>query len=221
MKSKKFLQLIIFCLLVSMSFVLPAEAMTKEEAVRWAEDKGNLLLDTFQEKDLAVKYQKLDELFLRYVDLDYIGKFVVGKYWRQMDENQRQRYQDLFKRYALSTYKSFPLTFDTPITFDITNAVVTPNYTDVYAFIDLGITDENGAPKRFNVMFRLTEKAGEEPRLIDIKLAESSLILSYRNRFYEMIAASDEDIEWFLDDLTTTTESTERTNQMALEQAEE
>ena len=218
MKSKKYLQLIILCLLVSFSVVLPAKAMTRETAVRWAEDKGNLLLSTFQEKDLAVKYQKLDELFLQYVDLDYIGRFVVGKYWRQMNEDQRQRYQEIFKRYALGTYKSFPLTFDTKITFDITNAVVSPQYTDVYAFIDLGVKDENGVPKRFNVMFRLTEKEGREPRLIDIKLAESSLILSYRNRFYEMIAASEDDIEWFLEDLATVTESTERTNQMALEQ---
>ncbi len=221
MKSKKFLQLIIFCLFVSVSLVFKASAMTKEEAVGWAKEKGNLLLSTFQEKDLKVKYQKLDELFIKYVDLNYISRFVVGKYWRQMDADQQQRYQELFKRYALSTYKSFPLTFDTPITFDITNALVQQQYTDVYAFIDLGIKDEQGVPKRFNVMFRLTQKAGEEPRLIDIKLAESSLILSYRNRFYEMISGNDDDIEWFLEDLSTITESTERTNQMTLEQTAE
>lgn len=36
--------------------------------------------------------------------------------------------------------------------------------------------------------------------ITDIKVAESSLILSYRGRFYQMIADADEEMEWFLED---------------------
>ena len=66
-------------------------------------------------------------------------------------------------------------------------------------------------------MFRL-RKQGKEIKIIDIKFAESSLILSYRNRFYQMVAEVEGDIEWFLEDLETTVVSTERTNQQKLQE---
>ena len=35
---------------------------------------------------------------------------------------------------------------------------------------------------------------------IDIKVGENSLILTYRQRFQEMIKEADEDINWFMED---------------------
>ena len=55
-------------------------------------------------------------------------------------------------------------------------------------------------------------------KIIDLKLAESSLILSYRGRFYEMLRSVDDEIEWFLEDLEMITASAEAQNQMKLEQ---
>ena len=46
--------------------------------------------------------------------------------------------------------------------------------------------------------------------LTDIKIGESSLILSYRNKFYQMIKSADEDMEWFLEDFELTTVSAEK-----------
>ena len=218
MKSKQILQVIIVCLSI-FAFRAEAAAPNPREAVAWAEDKGNLLLSTFQEKDLAQKYQKLDELFLNYIDLDYISKFVIGKYWRQMSAKQQKQYQDLFTRYALAVYKSFPLTFKDKISFEILNAIPSQNYTEVFAEIDLGknFSEENQAQK-IKVIFRLVQnKKGIQ--IIDLKLAESSLILSYRNRFYQMVAEADNDMTWFLEDLETVVKSTERTNRQKLETA--
>ncbi len=220
MNCKKYLQLIIVCLSLAFPQVASASEIGAAEARSWAQDRGNLLLTTFQEKNLAVKYKKLDELFLKYVDLDYISKFVIGKHWREMTSEQQRQYQSLFKRYALGVYKSFPLTFEEEIKFEILNADVQPDYTDVAAQIDLGrnFSDASQPPKKINVVFRLKKNNGI--KLVDIKLAESSLILSYRNRFYQMVADADGDMTWFLEDLETVTVSTEKTNRMKLENAE-
>lgn len=219
MKSKQILQLIIVCLGLLSAPSLRAAEITAAEAKAWAQDKGNLLIETFQVKDLAVKYQKLDELFLQHVDLNYIGKFVVGRHWREMTAEQQQRYQSLFKRYALGVYKSFPLTFEHEIQFEILNADVRKDYTDVSAQINLGQNFDDPALKKIMVSFRITKK-DKNIKLIDIKLAESSLILSYRNRFYEMIANNDGDMEWFLEDLEMTAKSTEQTNKMRLNEVD-
>ncbi len=218
MKSKQIFQLIIGCFML-INFPAYAAAPEAKEAMTWSEDKGNLLLQTFQEKNLAEKYKKLDELFLNYVDLGYISKFVMGKYWREMSPEQQEQYQDLFKRYALAVYKGFPLTFNYPITFSLNNAIVSQNYTEVFATIDLGgnFQEKENQPQKINVIFKLV-KNGNDIKIIDLTLAESSLILSYRNRFYQMVAEDEGDMSWFLEDFETIVTSTEKTNRQKLEE---
>lgn len=216
MKSKKILQLIIFCFFSFFSFHAAAEPISEAEARVWVNDKGQLLLKTFCEPDIRKKYEALDDLFLNHVDLDYIGKFVVGKYWRQMTPEQREMYLPLFKRYSLGIYKSFPLDFSMNINFSITRVKIEPNYANIITAIDLNPSAPNDQKQVFVVEFRLNKNNGNI-KIIDLKLAESSLILSYRSRFYEMIKNNDEELSWFLEDLEMTTNSTERTNQMRLE----
>ena len=69
--------------------------------------------------------------------------------------------------------------------------------------------------EKFLVGFRI-HKVGGKLKIIDLKLAESSLILSYRGRFYEMLRRNDDEIEWFLEDLELITSSAEQQNQMTL-----
>lgn len=147
--------------------------------------------------------------------MDYIGKFVVGKYWRQMSAEQQARYQKIFKRYAISVYKGFPLSFEQRISFAVTGAKSGDAYVDVTAAVDVGGKNEQEKPQVFLVTFRLAEK-NSELRIIDLKLAESSLILSYRTRFYELFAADDGDVEWFLEDLENMTSSAEKANNLRL-----
>ena len=113
MKSNSFLRLIIFSLCLFSALPARAEAITETEAKVWTQDKGQRLLNAFAETDLKKRYAELDTMFLNFVDLDYISKFVLGKYWRRLNEKEKTDYQQLFKRYALSVYKSFPLEFDT------------------------------------------------------------------------------------------------------------
>ncbi len=220
MKSKIFLRLITLSLCSILSLNAYAATISSNEAKVWVEDKGKELLDTFGETDLEKRYRALDKMFLEDIDLDYISKFVVGKYWRQMSAEQQQRYQQIFQRYALSVYKSFPLDFDTSkITFDILSVRIEPNYANVRANIHLNQPSETSQTQELQniiVEFRLNKTNGKL-RIVDLKLGESSLILSYRSRFYEMIAQSDNDMEWFLEDLETITQSTETQNRQKLE----
>lgn len=220
MKSNSFLQLITFALCLLTAAPSRAEPINEVEAKTWAQEKGRHLLNVFSETDLNKRYAELDEMFLNDIDLDYISKFVLGKYWRQLDEKGKADYQKLFKRYALSVYKSFPLEFDTSkidysinrVRIERDNAVVIANI-----FFQLGNKPED--KQNILVEFRMNKK-DSRIRIIDLKIGESSLILSYRSRFYEMIANNDEDLGWFMEDLQTITESTERQNQLKVQEQE-
>ena len=53
-------------------------------------------------------------------------------------------------------------------------------------------------------------------KIYDLKIGESSLILTYRNRFYTMMTEADEEVSWFLEDLETLTVSNEQNAQQKL-----
>ena len=215
MKRNLFLQLIIFCFVLFLGAKVCGASVSKVDAKAWVNDKGRELLDTFNEPNLAEKYRRLDKLFVEYVDLDYISKFVVGKYWRQMSPEQQKRYQEIFKRYALGVYKGFPLSFEQKINFDVNSVQSEKDYTDVTTSIVLEEKKDNQQPQTFLVVFRLVEVEGGY-KIIDLKFAESSLILSYRSRFYELFANDDGDIEWFLEDLENMAVSAEKANALRL-----
>lgn len=216
MKRNLFLQLIIFCFVLFLGAKICGASVSKVDAKAWVNDKGRELLDTFNEPNLAEKYRRLDKLFVEYVDLDYISKFVVGKYWRQMSPEQQKRYQEIFKRYALGVYKGFPLSFEQKINFEVNSVQSEKDYTDVTTSIVLEEKKDNQQPQTFLVVFRLVEVEGGY-KIIDLKFAESSLILSYRSRFYELFANDDGDIEWFLEDLENMAVSAEKANALRLE----
>jgi len=220
MKSNCFLRLIIVCLFLlnaAPSFALP---ITETQARVWVQEKGEQLLKTFAETDLQKRYAELDDMFVNYIDLDYIAKFVLGKYWRQLDSETQNNYRQLFRRYALGVYKSFPLEFDaSKIDFSVNNVRIEREYASVTAAIYLVMDKASGEKTSVLVEFRLNNTDGNL-RIVDLKLGESSLILSYRSRFYEMIAHNDEDLEWFMEDLQMITESTEKQNQLKLEDSE-
>ena len=222
MKSNCFFRVIIFLFCLLTALPLRADTIGDAEAQGWVKDKGHQLLNTFGEPDLAKKYAQLDKMFVEFVDLDYVSRFVIGKYWRQMSESQKTSYQTLFKRYALSIYKSFPLNFDNnSIGFDIVKVSHEKNTTTVRAKINIQQqpNQEQLPVSDIFVDFILDKKDGNI-RITDLKLGESSLILSYRSRFYEMIANDDNDIDWFLEDLTDITDAAERTNRQKLREAE-
>ena len=216
MKRNLFFQLIIFCFVLFLGAKICGASVSKVDAKAWVNDKGRELLDTFNEPNLAEKYRRLDKLFVEYVDLDYISKFVVGKYWRQMSPEQQKRYQEIFKRYALGVYKGFPLSFEQKINFEVNSVQSEKDYTDVTTSIVLEEKKDNQQPQTFLVVFRLVEVEGGY-KIIDLKFAESSLILSYRSRFYELFANDDGDIEWFLEDLENMAVSAEKANALRLE----
>ncbi len=210
MKSNLFLR-VISVLLPVLCFAAAARAdVSPADARAWANDNGRLLLDTFREPDIQKRYADLDVLLLKYVDLEYIGKFVVGKYWRDMAPAQQTEYQNIFRRYALALYKTFPFDFADSLSYEVGDSVQDGKFTVVSAKVHVNLG--NDTPQDFLLQFRL-HRSGTDIKLVDIKLAESSLILSYRSKFYQMIAEADGEMEWFLEDLAAMAKSAESRNQ--------
>ena len=208
MKSNFFLYFILFCGILLFSSAASAENIASKEAEKFAYDRGNELLSVFEIEDYEEKYEKLDNLLLQYVDLDYIAKFVMGKYWREMTDEQQKKYLELFKKYALNLYKGFPLDFKDRVSFSILGSEKVNDDTLVMAEVVLKTQEE---PAKINMVFRLNKTNGKI-LMRDIKLGENSLILVYRQRFQEMMKEADEDVDWFMEDFEVLVNSLDRKN---------
>lgn len=214
-----FFSVVLFLCLI-FAFTAKSDSGSITEVRTWAEYKGAQILEILANKNLEQKYAALDKILYEDIDLNYAARFVVGRYWRQMSEEQKQIYVPLFKRYVAALYKSFPL--DVPegsIGYKIEKIIPSDTFYDVICSIDLA--QQNSESKAENsgkigVLFSLV-KNNEKIVVRDLKIAASSLLVTYRERFEKMIHQdSDDEIDWFLEDLTTITEDKERENELKL-----
>lgn len=186
-----------------------------KEAEKWANSKGSQILQILADTNLERKYKALDEIFYKDIDLDHAAKFAVGKYWKKMTAEQQKQYVPLFKQYVNSLYKGYPLNLgEGDIAFSVTKVLPAKKGADVWCNISLKepVDTEKSVQAGFNVLFVLVKNGGNI-QVQDLKIGESSLLLAFRDRFYKMIYNdSDEDMEWFLEDLQTVTTDNQQKN---------
>ncbi len=219
MKIKYFLQLII--LFLGIFWITPSFAsISSEESTIWANNKGEEILNILTSKNTSKKISALDKIMSEDIDLDHAAQFVVGKYWRQMSDEQKKRYIPLFKRYAHSLYKNYPLNINKgDITFEVNKVIIDKGIANIFCTIYISTLEQNvteSSKGGIKVSFIVTKK-NNHLLLRDLKIEESSLLLSFRERFYKMIHEdSDDEIDWFLEDFEAMVEDNEYQNDQNL-----
>jgi ABC-type transporter MlaC component len=215
MKIKYFLQLIILFLSITLPLHPADAALNEAVARRWAENKGSEILQILAEPNSENKYAALDKILATDIDLDYAARFVVGKYWRMMNEEQQSQYVALFKRYVTALYKNYPLDIAADsVNFTIDKVLSQKDKMLVQCRISINtLQKEDGKITEFKVLFVLKEN-GNHIQVEDLKVEDSSLLLSFRERFYKMIHQdNDDEISWFLEDFNAIVEDTEMAEQ--------
>ena len=212
MNSKSLVKIILISLFfIIFSQNLRAAPVTNAEATAWVNQTGHKLIDALSTSDISAKYQILDKMFSEDIDTNYMARFVIGKYWKIMDSEQQEQYMELFTRYALSVYKNYPLDFDTNgLDFEVLSVTQNQKFTDVACSVSLPEQFVTENVKNVNVKFKLSQ-TDNKIKIVDVILAESSLLMTYRKRFYTMIADLDEEISWFLEDFNDMVVSSEKT----------
>lgn len=212
MNSKSLVKIILTVVFMFISInISKASSVQEDEAKSWVNHTGRKLIDALSSSDIEEKYQTLDTMFNEDIDTDYMARFVIGKYWRTMNKSEQETYTDLFQRYARSIYKSQPLDFDTKgLDFEILHVTQNQKFTDVTCLVTLPEKFATETVKSVNVKFKLSQ-TNNKIKIVDLTLAEVSLLNTYRNRFYTMINQLDEEISWFLEDFNDMVISSEKT----------
>ena len=180
MSAKKFFAVVLLC--VGASFAVHAD--DKQDATAFANDLGHkslaVITDTGASK--SDRQARLEELFQHSVDIDWIGQFVLGRYWRTATDEQKKRY--------IESYRAFTIKHYTANLSDFTNA----NFE-----VAKVRSDERGGNivsmriKRPNAEDVLTDfdvrpQAGDGLKVYDIIVEGVSMITTQRSEFSSVVS---------------------------------
>ena len=193
-------------------FSFSAHAAFDEIKVRdFLNATGEKFIETLGLEDVDRKYEILDEMFENSFDTDAMGRFVLGQSYRLLNEEQRLKYDELFKRYIKSLYKSYPLDFDTSeVQFKIVQITPKEKYVSGVVAVNLPEKYQTENIKSVRVEFKLKPKNDNTYLISDVLIADVSLLITLRSRFAQMLKDADNEPEWFLQDFEDLTLSNER-----------
>ena len=68
--------------------------------------KETLAVANDRAQPLSQRRSQLEKIFLDNVDLDWVAKFTLGKYWRDATDEQKARYLQAYRQFAAKSYSS-------------------------------------------------------------------------------------------------------------------
>ena len=134
-------------------------------------------------------------LFTENLDLDFIGKYVLGRYWRTATPAQKKEFIELYKEFNVKTWSQrFDEFKGKEFVFKGTSAANNPNQ----VFVDTTVPMPEGQPA--SVKWRVNDVNGKL-KIIDIIIENVSLAQTARNEYTSFIAKSPKGIDGLLENL--------------------
>lgn len=194
-----------FLLLCCFSILLgavpqPARAGDEEQAKSYIQGLASQTLTIIQKKNSKnAKKKELENLFAKNVDIPWVGRFVMGRYWRTTNDAQKKRYLSAYQDFILSHYAN-RFTEYTSGAFDITGT--TQDGEGEYT-VNMELVD----PKKPNdqpilVDYRV-RKEGSGFMVFDVSIEGVSMITTQRSEFASVISRNG--VDYLIDQLANKT----------------
>lgn len=143
----------------------------------------------------AVKDQRFEKLFNDALDLDFIGQFVLGRYWKIATPEQRK---DFIKVYRELNIKTWSARFDEFKGKSFVFVGSTPSTSKNQVFINSTVAMNQGAPAK--VVWRV-KQTGSSFKIVDIIIENVSLAITARNEYTAFIKNNGGNINALIADL--------------------
>lgn len=162
----------------------PLAAATTEDAKQYASSIGDKVLGVMNDSTFtnSQKLAKLEALFVDVVDVEWVGRFVLGRHWRSADDAQKKAYMPAYRDFLIKHYTSRFAEYSGE-TFTIDNA--SERRKGEY-MVRMSIQRPQGqAPVIVDYMLR---EQGNSFKVFDIIVEGVSLISTQRSEFDSVVA---------------------------------
>ena len=183
---KKFTKLLLITIF-SLFFSVNSFSVEPKDFVQQTVDSAAKALDQNLSKDL--KISKLKIIALKTVDIKGIGFYSLGKYRKNISDQKKEEYLEIFTKYFLKTFASRLAQYSDPKIIVNSQKKLNDKYTMVYS--TLIATDDKPEVK---VDWRVITKDPNKPLIIDLIIEGVSLAKVQKQEFYSIIQSNDGDI---------------------------
>jgi phospholipid transport system substrate-binding protein len=173
--------LMVLCLLFFLPLsVVSVQAADADSARRFVDEVGKKVLAVVNGQAAeAQKQQQLRQLFSEHVDMEWMGRFVLGQGWAKATEDQRARYLAAYREYLLARYTTNFADY-AGSKYTITGAKAE---SDGQFTVGMQVNSPNAKEQEVQAGYRLRAAEGGQFKIIDIIIEGVSLITTQRSDF--------------------------------------
>ncbi|MDB9742315.1 ABC transporter substrate-binding protein [Candidatus Pelagibacter sp.] len=135
------------------------------------------------------KIERLKEIASETVDINGIGYYTLGAYRKNINEDQKKEYSNLFEQYFLKSFASRLAEYSNPEIEVLSKKKLNENYTIVSSIL-VG-TEQRPEVK---IDWRIYTKNPEIPLIRDLIIEGLSLVRTQKEEFSSIIQSNDGDI---------------------------
>ena len=145
---------------------------------------------------VEAKIIKLNNIAETNVDIDGIGMYTLGKYRKNLKEDQKIKYKKLFKSYFLKSFSSRLVDYSNPKINVISEKKINDKYTIVNT-----ILEETSKNPEIKIDWRIYTKNPERPIIRDLIVEGLSLARTQKEEFKSIIQNNNSDINFLFKSL--------------------
>ena len=174
--------------IISLIFTVNSFSIEPKDFVQQTVDKAAKALDQNLSKDL--KIFKLKNIAVKTVDIRGIGFYSLGKYRKNMSEEKKEEYLEIFTKYFLKTFSSRLAQYSDPKIIVNSQKKLNEKYTMVSS--TLVATEDKPEVK---IDWRVITKDPSNPLIIDLIIEGVSLAKVQKEEFNSIILSNDGNVD--------------------------
>ena len=184
MKKNFFIIVFLIFVLIQKSFAYSSDP--KQFITEVVNEAKKVLIETNTKE---FKTKKLSEMALKTVDIKGVAYYTLGKYRKELNDKQMEKYLKLFEKYFLKSFTSRLTDYSDPKIDVLTAEVLNDKYTIVKSL--LIATDKKPEVK---IEWRVYTKNPEKPLIRDLIIEGLSLARTQKEEFASVIESNNGDV---------------------------
>ena len=166
-------------------------------SISLAKDPSELINDIVNEASLVLKSSdpveskiiKLNDIAERSVDINGIGMYALGKHKKTISEDQKTKYNKLFRSYFLKSFSSRLVDYTDPKINIVSQKKINKKYTIVNS-----ILEATSKRPQVKIDWRIYTKNPDKPLIRDLIVEGLSLARTQKEEFNSVIQNNDGDL---------------------------
>jgi len=195
MKRLSFAALVALCCLTFSMTASQARANSVGDARKFVDTIATQALNVISGKDSKEQKElKLEKLFSGSVDIPWVGRFTLGRYWREATEDQRSRYLKEYENFWVTHYAGRFAEYSGG-SFTITGASQDDDGQYIVNMVMVSAEDHQDVQVEYHVHM----DAANQFKIYDVVIEGVSMITTQRSEFASVVASKG--LDYLIDQL--------------------